>query len=151
MQTHKHLGIYLSSNLDWTRHIDFICLRANQRLGVLRKNTLLQRQTLDILYKLTIRSIFDYGLIVYYNSLKVTDKDRLDRIQYSAAKLVTGALHHTSKAKLYNTLGWETIHERAEFLGMTLFHKIHCNETRPLIKTNMQAYKPNENLRGKGI
>ena len=86
---------------------------------MLRKNRMLQRQTLDLLYKLTVRSIFDYALPVYYNSLKVTEQERLDRIQYSAAKLVTGALHNTSKVKLYEELGWETIHSRAEYLGLT--------------------------------
>jgi len=147
---HKHLGIFISSNLDWTKQIDYICLKANQRLGILRKNYMLQRQTLDILYKLTVRSIFDYALPVYFNSLKITEKDRLDRIQYRAAKLVTGTLNYTNKSKLYQELGWETVQARADYLGLTLFHKIHSNETRPLIRRNMQPYKPNQNLRGKG-
>ena len=76
--------------------------------------------------------------------------DRLDRIQYRVAKLVTGTLHYTNKLKLYQELGWETIQSRANYLGITLFHKIHTNNTRPLIKRNMQPYKPNQNFRGKG-
>ena len=42
--------------------------------------------------------------------------------------------------KLNKELGWETIGERANYLGITLFHKIHRNETRPLIKSNMQPW-----------
>ena len=93
-----------------------------------------------MLYKITVRSILDYGLPIFYHTLNLTDKLRLDRIQYSAAKLVTGCLHTTSKHKLNLELGWETIGERARYLGITLFHKIHKNETRPLIKSNMQPW-----------
>ena len=55
---------------------------------------------------------------------------KLDKIQYSAAKLVTSTLHYTSKEKLFSELGWESI----DYLGLSLFHKIHCNMTRPLTK-----------------
>ena len=68
-----------------------MCLKANKKLSVLRNIKFLNRQTLDILYKLTVRSVLDYGLPVFYNSLKQTEKARLDNLQYRAAKLVTGA------------------------------------------------------------
>ena len=44
------------------------------------------------------------GLPIYANTLKVTEITRLERIQYRAAKLVTGALHLTSKKSL--TRNW---------------------------------------------
>ena len=51
--------------------------------------------------------------------------------------MVTGALHYTNKDKLDAELGWESIHKRIQFLGLSLFHKIHLNETRPLIRNCM--------------
>ena len=42
--------------------------------------------------------------------------------------------------KLNKELGLETIGGRAKYLGLTLFHKTHRNETRPLIKSNMQPW-----------
>ena len=75
-----------------------------------------------MLYKLIVRSALDYGLPIFYHTLNITDKERLDRIQYSAAKLVTGCLHTTSKHKLNLELGWETNGDRANYLGITLFH-----------------------------
>ena len=51
---------------------------------------MLNRKTLDILYKVTVRSVIDYALPVYYHSLKVAKKAKLDKIQYSAAEVVTG-------------------------------------------------------------
>ena len=103
-----------------------------------------------MLFKLNLRSVLDYGLAIFYHTLTLTDKERLDRIQYSATKLVTGCLHTTSKHKLNLELGWETIGERARYLGITLFHKIHKNETRPLIKSNMQPWDIGSSSRRSG-
>ena len=134
---HKHLGLYLSSTLDWSKQISEVCLKANRKLSVLRSVKLLSRQTLDILYKLTVRSVIDYALPVYCTTLKQTDLARLDNIQYRAAKLVTGAYHLTSRDKLNNELGWENIQKRCEILSLNIFHKIHRYETRPLIRSCM--------------
>ena len=86
-----------------------------------------------MLYKVTVRSVIDYGMPIYFNNLKQTEIAKISKIQYRAAKLVTGALHLTSQVKLEEELGWETIQNRANYLGVTLFHKIHLKETRPLI------------------
>ena len=133
----KHLGLNITHNLNWDKQIHETCMRANRKLAVLRRVKYLKRSTLDLLYKLTVRSIIDYGLVVYYQSLNITDKAKFDKIQYSAAKLVTGTLHYSNRDKLNFELGWETIQVRAEILGLSLFHKIHRNETRPLIQQCM--------------
>ena len=53
---HKHLGIYLSSTLSWARQIHETCLKASRKLAVLRSVKYLKRSTLDILYKVCVRS-----------------------------------------------------------------------------------------------
>ena len=93
-------------------------------MSVLRNIKYLNRRTLDLLYKVIVRSLIDYALPIYANTLRITDIARLERIQYKAAKLVTGALHYTSKDKLNAELGWESIQTRIDFLGLSLFHKI---------------------------
>ena len=129
--------MYLTSCLDWSVQINEVCLKANRKLSVLRSVKLLSRQTLDILYKLTVRSVIDYALPVYYKTLKQTEMSRLDNLQYRAAKIVSGALHYTSKDKLNDELGWETITERGNLLSLNIFHKIHLHETRPLVRECM--------------
>ena len=110
--------------------------KVSRRLGQLMVLGILANQARwDILYKLTVRSVIDYALPIYGNNLKKTDLSRLDSLQYRAAKLVTGALHHTSKEKLNCELGWESIKKRIDFLGLCLFQKIHLHETRPLIRS----------------
>ena len=133
----SHLGIFLTSNLDWSTQINDVCLRANRKLNVLRNVKLLKRSPLDLLYKITVRSLIDYALPVYGNNLKLTQLARLDSLQYRAGKLVTGALHFTNKEKLNKELGWENFQKRIDFLGLSLFQKIHRHETRPLVRTCM--------------
>ena len=76
-------------------------------------------------------------LVLYWHTLKQTETARLSQIQYRAARICTGALMFTNQSRLEIDLSWETISERARFLGLSIFHKIHLNLTRPLIKTCM--------------
>ena len=135
VSTHKHLGLYLTSTLDWSRQVQEVCTKAYRKLAVLRSVKHLHRNTLDLLYKLTVRSVVDYGIIVYGSTLKASDLARLEQLQYRAGKLITGALHLTSSEKINNDLGWESIKIRADFLGLSLFHKIVFHETRPLVRS----------------
>ena len=66
--------------------------------------------------------------------------------------MVTGALHFSSKDKLNVELGWESIQKLIEFLGLSLFHKIHLRETRPLIRQCMSKldYEKRYEMRSKG-
>ena len=59
---------------------------------------------MDLLYKITVRSVIDYGLPIYFKTLKQTEMARLENIQYRAAKIVTGALHFTSMEKVRQDL-----------------------------------------------
>ena len=100
VNSNKHLGLILTSTLDWTAQVKEVCLKANQKLSLLQSVKLLSRQTLDLLYKLTVRSVVDYALPVYYKNLKLTDLARLKNLQYRACKIVFGAFHYTNKEKL---------------------------------------------------
>ena len=143
VQQHKHLGFWLDSNLTFRKQVHEVCTKANAKLAVLRSVRFLSRATLDLLYKLTVRSVIDYGLMIHFHSLRQTDIARLTQLQYRAAKLVTGALHLTSRDKLDAELGWENLSTRAEFLGLSLFHKIRRGETRPLVRTCMPTFNLN--------
>ena len=58
-----------------------------------------------MLYKVTVRTVLDFALPVYYHTLKVCEKKRLEQIQYKCAKLTSVALNFTSQIKLNNELG----------------------------------------------
>ena len=78
VNNHKHLGLNLSSTPDWSAQVEKVCLKANRKLAVLRTVKYLSRQTLDLLYKSTVRSVIDYALPVYCNSLRQTELRRIE-------------------------------------------------------------------------
>ena len=80
VSSHKHLGIYLTSTLDWSLQVQEVCAKAYRKLAVLRSVRHLHRNTLDVLYKLTVRSVVDYGLIVY-ETQSVISLDKLSVIK----------------------------------------------------------------------
>ncbi len=46
---HKHLGLIFTPNLSWSKHISAVITKANQCLGVLKKNKyILSRKSLKI-------------------------------------------------------------------------------------------------------
>ena len=48
----------------------------------------------------------------------------LENVQLSAARIVTGAMHGTSIAKLYEETGWSTLAKRREISKLTLMYKL---------------------------
>lgn len=64
--SHKYLGIYLSNNLSFNTHIDFIINKANRTLGFLRRN--LHNCTPDIkhiAYNTLVRPTLEYCTAVW--------------------------------------------------------------------------------------
>ena len=58
------------------------------------------------MHKTTVRSVIDYGLFVFYISLNQSDKNNIDKIQYTAAKLASSTMHLTSRVKLEEEKNW---------------------------------------------
>ena len=58
----------------------------------------------------------------------------LESIQYQAALGVTGAWKGTSRDKIYEQIGWESLHNRREFHRVTQFYKIMNNLTPLYLK-----------------
>ena len=108
---HKHLGIWLTPTLSWSRHLHHICMRANSKLSVLRNIRYLSRPVLDILYKQQIRSVIDYVLVLFYGSLNQSDIASWTESS-AGVHVVRGALHLTSRIKLDNDLGWESLADK---------------------------------------
>ena len=130
---HKHLGLYINSSLTWDKQIESIVQKVNLKLSIMWQVNGLSRQCLDVLYKLHVRSSIDYALTVFGPSLNAMQINKLDKLNYRAARIVTGAQKSTSSVKLFNELGWETTTNRIEYLCLTQFYKIKHRLTTPLV------------------
>ena len=92
------------------------------------------------LYKLYVRPHLDYGDVIYHIPQKVCDfshevtlhrlMERLESVQYSAGLAITGAWKGTSRDKIYEELGWESLNDRRWSRRLVLFFKF-INELAP--------------------
>ena len=68
VNTHKHLGVYLSQRLDWQNHVEYITDKVSTRLNLLRSlKFTLDRNSLQKIYFTFIRTVLDYADVVWDN------------------------------------------------------------------------------------
>ena len=104
---YQHLGVILSSNLSWNEHIHVhdICLKASERLDILRAlKYKLSRQALELIYLSFIHPIIEYGDVLFDGCGEINNA-KLNKIQFGAAKIVSGAMYGTSSVALLKDLG----------------------------------------------
>ena len=122
---HSHLGMTLSTNLSWSRHINLAVLRASKRVNILKRLKFsMGRNSLIHIYQTMIRPILEYGCIIYDNCTS-GEAELLESVQLDAARVCTGALWNTSKHKLLEELGWATLSIRRKFFKLCTLFKIH--------------------------
>ena len=123
---HKHLGVYLSDNLSWKKHAEETASKANRCLGILRPlKFILDRASLETLYKSFIRPVLEYADIVWdAPDAHRHGLDILERVQTEAARIVTGATARCSTEQLYKEVGWEKLSLRRRLHRSTMMYKI---------------------------
>ena len=90
VQDNPYLGITISDDLRWGTHINKSSKKANSTIGFLRRNPrhcppLCRKNA----YLALVRSKLEYGSVVWDLYLKC-GIDRLERVQRSAARFITG-------------------------------------------------------------
>ena len=131
----KDLGLILDEKLTFCSHIKELLGKANEGIGMIKLlSRYLPRPSLDQIYKLHVRSHFDYCDIIYHVppvdnpcSQEYTQNllmNRLESMQYNAALAITGAWRGTSREKIYKELGWESLSDRRWYRRLVLFFKI---------------------------
>ena len=111
----KHLGMILDSKLNFQSHLSEKIAKANSGLGVMiQLKKWVSYKVLEVVYKLYVRPHLDYGDVIYHfdNPNKNPNKDpgnvfefepknhlmeKVEEVQYNAAKIITGAWQGSSK------------------------------------------------------
>ena len=127
----KYLGILISSDLSWNKHISDVAKRANYTLGLIRRNLrLCPRDSKTTAYFLLVRSTTDYCSAIWDPYLE-KDKTKLERVNRRAARVVcnkTDPSDHTSVTNLLrDDLGWPTLEHLRRHLRLTIMYKI-CHQ-----------------------
>ena len=71
-----------------------------------------------------MRPHLDYGDIIYDQPNKESLNQKIERIQYNAALVITGAIKRTYQSRLYNELSLESLKFRRWFRKLCTFYKI---------------------------
>ena len=124
--------------------------KARNILGSLKPlSRYLPTKTLETIYKSFIRPHLDYCDTIYHEPSKInalgqslsTIMEDIERVQYQAALVVTGAWKGTSRTKLYEELGWESLSDRRRIRRVLLLHKIVNNSTPDYLKAKLPVQR----------
>ena len=109
----KYLGISISRNLSWKRHVDITCQKANRTLAFLQRNIgCCPREIKTRCYQTYVRPILEYAAIVWSPYTKC-DIVKLEAVQRRAARFVTGQYQRTvSVTGLLQQLQWQSLADR---------------------------------------
>ena len=90
VQTTKLLGVNLTSDLKWTKHVTHICSKASKRLHALRllKRNGVQSRDLQKVYCCFVRPILEYACPVWQSSLSILLSDQIEHIQKRALRII---------------------------------------------------------------
>ena len=106
-------------------HIDQKIKKATVGVNLICKlNLLLSRSSLLTADKCFIRPHLDYGDVIYDQQNLSSLINKIDSVQYNAALAITAAIRGTSKEKLYQELGFESLKDRRWLRRLCYLYKI---------------------------
>ena len=103
----------------------------------------LSRKQLLTIYKTFARFHLNYADIIYDKPFNDAFKEKLEKGQYSAALIITGATKCTSGEHLYKKLGLESLCDRRWYRKLVFFNKI----LKGLAPSYLQSYLLPDNAR----
>ena len=142
----KHLGIILDEKLSFSEHIKEAIEKAKQKGIALMKflSNKVSSSVLELTFKMYVRPHLDYGDVIYHDQQSQT-MELLEKIQYQAGLIVTNCWKGTSRIKLYNELGWESLSQRRVGRRLAYYYKILNDLTPDYLKTHIKDYSPRTN------
>ena len=97
----------------------------NRGIAVLKKlRYSLPRKSLITIYKALLRPLLDYGDIIYDQPHNESVCEKRESVQYKVALAITGAIQGTSRKKIYQELGLESLRARRWYKRLSCMFKI---------------------------
>ena len=126
----KHFGLFLDEKLDFGEHLRYIANKVNTSIGLLHKlQKCLARRSLATIYKSFTTPHLDYGDVIFDQAYNKSFHENLESLQCNVSLAITGAIRGTSKEKLYQELGLESLQHRRWFGKLRTFYKIFKNQS----------------------
>ena len=125
LDTAKYLGVHLSTDLRWNRHVDATRQSASGVLKFLRRNLRVSSTSVKTrAYQMYVRPKLEYAGIVWDPHTK-TNTDKIEMVQRQAAHWVLGRHHNTSSVtQMLQHLQWRSLEMRRIDTRLTFLYKL---------------------------
>ena len=121
---HKHLGILMDEKLNFKQHIDTTISKIKKGISATKKpRHSLPGKSLMAIYKAFLRPLIDYGDIIYDQPQNESFCENLESVQYKSALAITVAIQGTSRDKIYQELGLESLKSRRLYKRLSCMFK----------------------------
>jgi len=150
VENQKHIGLILEQNLSFERHLTEKIKKAKKNIGIIKHlSKYLPLKTLDSMYKALTRPHLDYCDVIYHIPSKQNQlgevlnylMEKAEQVQYQAAVAITGTWRGSSRSKLYEELGWESLSDRRLSRRIMHFHKIVNNKTPSYLHNKLPPHR----------
>ena len=143
----RNIGVQMDKHLTMKKHLNCTCSNASQALrniGNIRRY--LDQQSTERLVHAYVTSRLDYcnSLLTGMSS---SDIARLQRLQNSAARLVTLSRKHEHITPVLHSLHWLPVNKRISFKVLLLTYKSLHGQAPAYISELLQVYRPTHQLR----
>ena len=101
-----------------------------------RLSLMLSRNQVLTIYKTFVRSHLDYGDMIYDKPFNDSFKEKLGKVQYCVALIITGTIKGTFQERLYKEHSLESLCDRKWYHKLTSFYKI----VKGLALSYLQSY-----------
>jgi retron-type reverse transcriptase len=140
------LGVQFDQTLSWSVHIDLLCKKISQRLGILRRiRHHLPLNARKAFYRCLILSLMDYCCVIWGNT-STQNLDRLHRLQKRAARLILDRDHKAPSLEL----GWLPVHERIRYFRASTVYKVLNNLSPSNITSLLLPFSKVHNVNTRG-
>ena len=144
------LGVIIDKRLLWDKHIEKICKKVGAGIAVMKRiKPFVPIETMRLIYNALIQPYFDYCSPLWDNCCAYL-KEKLQKFQNRAARIIAGASYEIPSADVLETLGWEALEVRRKRNKAILMYRILKNQGASSLKesfTRISALEINYNLR----
>ncbi len=151
VEDNPYLGVLLSDDMKWHKHISNVAKKASSTLGFLRRN--LRTCPTDCrrtAYIALVRPIMEYGASVW-DPYQKQDINRLERVQHQAARFITSDYRSREEGcvtKMLTTHEIPSLKTRRKEIRLGIMHKV-VNDLLPALPPSnfLNPAKPRRQVR----
>ena len=121
----KYLGVNISRDLSWGKHIDQITTKTNNSLNFIKRNIRTNNVKLkESAYKTYVRPLVEYAASVW-DPWQNKYIEKIEMIQHRAVRYILNDFSFTSSvSNMLSKLNLPTLQKRRQISALTMFYKI---------------------------